>query len=420
MRNNPIFFIGIFTFIILIIDFYAFRGVKKLTADLKLMYKRLIKILFWLVPIVLILGLVSVWLLRNAISPEKYLIFFHFTSGTFILFYVPKLIFILFNFIDDVIKGGIHLFGWKKRKRKELSTQTNKISRSQFLTKVGIIVAGIPFLSIAYGIGWGRFELKVRKINLQSKKLPQKFKGLRIVQISDFHIGSFLNHTSFVETVIDKINELKPDLILFTGDMVNNLAKEMDKFLLMMSKLKSKYGNYSILGNHDYGEYVRWQKIEDKVENLEKLKKLQKKVGFDLILNDNRKISIDDEAIELIGVENWGLPPFPQYGDLGKAMNGVDDNSYKILMSHDPTHWDEQVLEKTNIELTLSGHTHGAQFGIEIPGWRWSPVNMRYKRWGGLYKENGQYLYVNTGIGFIGFPGRVGMPPEITLITLTS
>ncbi len=417
MRNNPFLAITIFSLIILLVDFYTYRGIKKLLGDLGKTTKLIIRILFWSIPVVIIAGLIFVPLLRSQINPAEFLVYFHFISGTFILFYLPKLIFIFFNFIDDLIHGALHIFSRKKEKQVE-KDGVKKITRSQFLTRIGIITAGIPFLSIAYGICWGRFNLTVRRVKLGFKNLPKKFNGLKVVQISDFHIGSLLNHASFVEEAVDKVNSLNPDLILFTGDMVNNVSDEMDKFLPVLSRLNSKYGNYSILGNHDYGEYVHWDSEQAKIDNLELLKQHQEKAGFDLILNDSRKIKLEDEEIELVGVENWGLPPFPQYGDLNQALVNVNYDSFKILMTHDPTHWDEQVLGQTNIDLTLSGHTHGAQFGIEIPGWRWSPVNLRYKRWGGLYTEDNQHLYVNTGIGFIGFPGRVGMPPEITMIEL--
>ncbi|MCB0731676.1 MAG: metallophosphoesterase [Ignavibacteriae bacterium] len=421
MRNNPIFFVAIFSLIILLIDFYAFRGVKKLIVDLSKNLKRLIKILFWIVPAILIAGLFTVPMLRDEVNPAEFLIYFHFISGTFVLFYIPKLIFIIFNFIDDLTHGTLKLFSRVKKKTEdEKVTETKKITRSQFLTRIGIITAGIPFLSIAYGIAWGRFDLTVRRERLFFTNLPKKFDGLRVVQLSDFHIGSLLNHPNFIEEIVNKVNSLNADILLFTGDFVNNVADEMEKFVSVLSEFKAKYGKYSVLGNHDYGEYIPWKSEEAKSKNLEKLKQLQKFSGFNLILNDSRKIKIDDEEIEIIGVENWGLPPFPQYGDLKKAMENVNPNSFKILMSHDPTHWDEQVLGFTDIDLTLSGHTHGAQFGIEIPGWRWSPVNVRYKRWGGLYTEGNQHLYVNTGVGFIGFPGRVGMPPEITVLELSS
>lgn len=417
MRNGQIFFGIIFSFILLLIDIYAYRGLKKLLIDMSSKLRKVIKILFWLVPIIILTSFIFIPFVRDLINPAEFLIYFHFISGSIILFYVPKLIFIVFNFIDDLSHGAIKLFSWF-RKKESKSKDLPKITRSQFLTRAGIIIAGIPFLSIAYGIGWGRFDLKVRREKIFFDNLPLKFQGFKVAQISDFHLGSLLNSYNFVEVVVETVNSLNPDLILFTGDMVNNVSEEMDKFILVLSKLKAKYGKYSILGNHDYGDYVRWESEQEKFNNLNNLKQKQVKAGFDLLLNESRKIKVDDEEITLIGIENWGLPPFPQYGDLAKAMTNVRKGEFKILMSHDPTHWDEQVLGFTDIDLTLSGHTHGAQFGIEIPGWRWSPVNMRYKRWGGLYTEDEQHLYVNTGVGFIGFPGRVGMPPEVTLIEL--
>jgi len=248
--------------------------------------------------------------------------------------------------------------------------------------------------------------------------LPDRFNGLKIVQISDFHIGTFLHNLDQVEAVVEIINEQKPDLLLFTGDFINNLSTEVDPFVDILSRLQAKIGKYSILGNHDYGEYVRWNSEEEKQDNINRLIQLEKDVGFDLLLDESRQIKIDNQKIELIGIENWGLPPFPQYGDLNKAMENVDEDTFKILMSHDPTHWDAQVVGKTNIDLMLTGHTHGAQFGIEIPGWRWSPATVRYEQWGGLYKKGKQKLYINTGLGSIGYPGRVGMPPEITVFEL--
>jgi predicted MPP superfamily phosphohydrolase len=346
------------------------------------------------------------------------IVYFHYISGTFILFYVPKLVFIIFNLIDDLIHLAKILYKKIRKTKEQETTQGEPISRKQFLTRTGIVIAGLPFISIAYGIKWGKFNYTTRNFSLSFNNLPVSFDGIRIVQISDFHIGSFLNSIDEVEVAVDLINEQNADLLLFTGDFVNNLSSEMDKFIPILTKLKASMGRFSILGNHDYGDYVPWNSIEDKKQNFDRLINLQEDIGFKMLINDSQKVSLNGEEIELVGVENWGLPPFPQYGDLNKALLKTSKDSFKILMSHDPTHWDEEVLEKTNIDFTLSGHTHGAQFGIEIPGWRWSPVNMRYKRWGGLYTEGKQSLYVNTGIGFIGFPGRVGMPPEIAVIEL--
>ncbi|MGD8782606.1 MAG: metallophosphoesterase [Ignavibacteria bacterium] len=415
MRDFPYVFIIIFSTIIFLIDLYSYRGLRKLYIKKTRKVKKIIFYSFWLVPVVLISGLILFLAYRFKFNPSNYLPYFHFFSGYFILFYIPKLVFIFFNLIDDLIIFIRKIF---KKKESDVDSNGEPITRKQFLTKAGIVAAGIPFLSIAYGIKWGRFNFTVRNRTLTFKNLPAAFNGFKIVQLSDFHLGSFKGNENKIREAVEIVNDQKPDALLFTGDFVNNVAPEVDSFINILSNLKAPFGKYSVLGNHDYGDYIKWDSNKAKVKNLENLKSIQREIGFDLLLNESRKIKINGEAIELLGVENWGLKPFPQYGDLNKALENTNQNSFKILMSHDPTHWDEQVLGKTNIDLTLSGHTHGAQFGIEIPGIRWSPVSLRYKRWGGLYTETNQKLYVNTGIGFIGFPGRVGMPPEITVIEL--
>jgi len=417
MRQSPYIAILIFTIIILIIDLYTFRGFKKVNFSLTQNVKSLLKVVFWIIPVIIVTGLISLILFRSSVSPEKGMIVFNYFSGTFLLFYIPKLIFILFIILDDIFHLGKFTF-FKLKSVKSKNTDGEKITRSTFLTRSGIIIAGIPFISIIYGIGWGRFDFIVRKSNLSYPNLPKEFNGFKIAQISDFHLGSFLSNKDKVEEVVELVNAQNPDLILFTGDLVNNLASEIETFIPVLSKLRAKHGMYSILGNHDYGEYVPWASPEMKQENISKIIKHQESVGFKMMMNESQKITIGEKSISLIGIENWGLPPFPQYGDLNKALENVEQSDFKILMSHDPTHWDAQVVGKTNIDLTLSGHTHGAQFGIEIPGWRWSPVNLRYNQWGGIYKKNKQVINVNTGIGFIGFPGRIGMPPEVGLITL--
>ena len=415
MRNNPLVFLSIFTLIIIAIDLYSFRGIKKLIINKNKNFRRIIFYLFWFVPMILIGGISLFFIYREQIPQNNYLNYFHSISGFLILFYLPKLIFIIFNLLDDLVLLFRKIF---LHKNNIFNDKDNPVSRRQFLTRAGIITASLPFLSILYGIKWGRFDFTIRNLNLNFVNLPSEFNGFKIIQISDFHLGSFIGNEEKIKEVVNIINEQKADVLLFTGDFVNNVSTEIDPFINILKSLKARIGKYSILGNHDYGEYVPWNSENEKVKNLERTIELQKEIGFDVLLNESRKIRINNSEIDLLGVENWGLKPFPQYGDLEKALSNTKDDSFKILLSHDPTHWDEQVLEKTNINLTLSGHTHGAQFGIEIPGWRWSPVNLRYKRWGGLYKESNQFLYVNTGIGFIGFPGRVGMPPEISVIEL--
>ena len=418
MRNNAFLFTLMFTVFILAIDLYSYQGVRKLTAGSSQKFKKIVWSLFWIIPLILIIGLIIFSVFYSSIPPSRVLTYFHFISGTFILFYLPKLVFIIFFLLENIYLYIRMKLKKTKEKDEEIVADGKTISRAQFLTRVGIVMAGIPFLSIAYGIKWGRFNFTVRNHTLKFPNLPASFDGIRLLQFSDFHIGSFLNNPHKVAEAIQFINRQNADLLLFTGDFVNNVASEMDNFISMLNKLTASMGKFSILGNHDYGDYYPWKSYAERRENLERFIRTQEELGLKMLLNDSYKIQRGVDEIELVGVENWGLPPFPQYGDLNKALSDTDPNTFKILMSHDPSHWDEQVLQKTDIDLTLSGHTHGAQFGIEIPGWRWSPVSIRYKRWGGMYKEGSQYLNVNTGIGFIGYPGRVGMPPEITVIEL--
>ncbi len=419
MRQSPYIALLIFSSIILLVDMYAFYGFMKIKFNFGKSLKRIISIIYWIIPIVLVVGISSMLLAGPQVAPKNAMVYFHYFSGGFLLLYIPKIIFILFNILDDIFHFGKYLFlKFRNIKLSNANSSENKISRNAFITRAGLIIAGIPFLSIIYGIGWGRFNFITRKSNLFYPNLPKEFDGFKIAQISDFHLGSFADNIEKIAEIVNLVNEQTPDLIVFTGDLVNNLAVEVEPFISELSKLKAKHGMYSILGNHDYGEYVRWNSPEEKRENIKQLIKNEEEIGYKMLINSSVKIKRGDSSISLIGIENWGLPPFPQYGDLNKALEETEKTDFKILLSHDPTHWDAQVVDKTNIDLTLSGHTHGAQFGIEIPGWRWSPVNLRYKQWGGIYKNKKQILNVNTGIGFIGFPGRIGMPPEVGLITL--
>jgi uncharacterized protein len=291
--------------------------------------------------------------------------------------------------------------------------------RRRFLSLIAMGIAAVPFGGLLYGMYKGKYNFKVLKYNLEFDDLPDAFDGYQITQISDVHSGSFDNREKIVYA-IDLINKQKSDVLLFTGDLVNNKAEEMHPWKELFSTLEAKDGKFSILGNHDYGDYVDWNTEEEKAENLEDLKKLQKEIGFDLLLNDSRYLTKGNDKIALIGVENWGRGGFKKAGDLKKATKNIQKNDFKILLSHDPSHWEDKVLhDDDHYHLTLSGHTHGMQFGIEIPGWiKWSPVKWRYKYWAGIYQELGQYINVNRGFGFLGYPGRVGIWPEITVITL--
>lgn len=341
--------------------------------------------------------------------PKSYAFGFLITAITF------QLITILFLFSEDifrVVSGTYHrVFGGTK--------EFNLPERRRFLSMIGLGIAAIPFGALLYGMYRGKYNFKVLKYNLEFDDLPDAFDGYQITQISDVHSGSFDDRAK-IEYAIDLVNKQKSDVLFFTGDMVNNKAEEMYPWKELFASLEAKDGKFSILGNHDYGDYVDWKTEALKSENLKALKELQKEIGFDLLLNDSRYLEKGNDRIALIGVENWGRGGFKKAGDLKKASSGISKDDFKILLSHDPSHWEDVVLhDDFHYHLTLSGHTHGMQFGIEIPGWvKWSPVKWRYKYWAGIYEELGQKINVNRGFGFLGYPGRVGIWPEISVITL--
>lgn len=291
--------------------------------------------------------------------------------------------------------------------------------RRKFVSTIALGIAAIPFLSLAYGMTWGKYNYKVIRKRIFFPDLPEAFDGFTITQISDVHSGSFDNPDK-IDYAIDLINEQESDMILFTGDIVNTHAKEMFPWIAAFNRIKSyKYGKYAVLGNHDYGEYIDWDNEKDKQENFEAIKNLYGQIGFDLMLNEHKFIEKEGQRIAVVGVENWGRG-FKQAGDLAKASQALSKDDFKILMSHDPSHWELEVKKHPkNFHLTFSGHTHGLQFGIEIPGFiKWSPVEYIYKQWAGLYEHLGRYIYVNRGFGFHAYPGRVGIWPEITVIEL--
>ena len=292
-------------------------------------------------------------------------------------------------------------------------------SRRKFISGLAFGIAAIPFAAILYGMYKGKYNYKVVKHVLHFDDLPEAFDGYRITHISDIHTGSFDNRPE-VEQAVNMVKAQKSDMILFTGDLVNNLSSELLPWKDLFGELKADDGVYSVLGNHDYGDYIDWDSTAAKEQNLEELKQLQKDMGYDLLLNENRFIERDGQRLALLGVENWGVGGFKKAGDLSKAAEGVRPDDFKILMTHDPSHWNEVVIrDDYHYHLTLSGHTHGMQFGIEIPGWvKWSPIKYKYKHWAGVYKVKEQYINVNRGFGYLGYPGRVGIWPEITVIEL--
>jgi predicted MPP superfamily phosphohydrolase len=341
---------------------------------------------------------------------------FYLAFAVFVLVYVPKLILLVFMFGEDVFRlfeAGVNYFVSKSDENSALFS-----SRRKFIGQLALGIAAIPFISILYGITKGKYNFKVLKYTLEFEDLPAAFEGYQVTQISDIHSGSFDNKEK-IEYAVNLVNEQASDVIMFTGDMVNSKSKEMHPWKSTFSKLKAKDGVFSVLGNHDYGDYTRWPSDEAKAENFQELLDIQKDMGFDLLRNESRFIEKNGDRLAIIGVENWGKG-FKQKGDLTLASSKVAPNDFKILLSHDPSHWQYEVVkDPSHYHLTLSGHTHGMQFGIEIPGIvKWSPIKWRYKYWAGIYEKAGQYINVNRGFGFLAFPGRVGIWPEISVITL--
>jgi predicted MPP superfamily phosphohydrolase len=337
------------------------------------------------------------------------------TMGLLLLLYVPKLLLTFILFGEDVVRFISGLFS--------LATKSGSDSflpeRRRFVSQIALGVAAIPFASFLYGITIGKYNFKVIKQTLVFPDLPDAFDGTTITHISDIHSGSF-DDAEKIQYAIDLINEQNSDLVLFTGDIVNTHATEMDPWITTFKGIHNpKFGKFSILGNHDYGEYVDWKSEIAKQSNFEAIKDIHRKIDFKLLLNEHVTISKDNQKIAIVGVENWGRK-FGERGDLNLASQGLSKEDFKIVMSHDPSHWDEKIQhDEKHFHLTLSGHTHGFQFGIEIPGWiKWSPVQYVYKQWAGLYENVGRYIYVNRGFGFHAYPGRVGIMPEITVIQL--
>jgi predicted MPP superfamily phosphohydrolase len=375
-----------------IADIYFFQAVETLTAN------SWVHLAYWLVDVVLVVGFVLLFL-GNINRRPGWLV-----SGLMaltLLSFVPKLLGFPVLLIEDITRLFRHF-----------------PPRSIWVSELALLIAAIPFFSLLYGITGGRHRYKVHRVSLKFDDLPEAFNGFTITQLSDIHAGSFTSKAG-VEKGVALVNKQNSDMILFTGDLVNSKAIEMDPWKQTFAKLKAPFGKYSVLGNHDYGDYVKWDNEQSKMANLVSLKAVHKEIGFRLLLDEAVQIKNDGQEIALIGVENWGKGSFQKYGSLTKATKNVDDSEFKILMSHDPSHWEAKTLEhKKHINLALAGHTHGMQFGIELFGFQWSPVKYVYPQWAGLYQKDGKYLYVNRGFGFIGFKGRVGIWPEITVITL--
>lgn len=400
MQKNFLLIAAIFLFL----EVYIFQAIRTLTDN------------FWVRLGYIVLSLAVYGVFAYEVShfqrSDRSTVRAQITISLFLIFILPKIFIVLFLLVDDIFRTGGYLVGLTR------PTENFFPERRKFLSLMGLGLGGVLSALFIDGITFGKYRHKVRRVKVKFANLPEIFKGYKIIQISDVHSGSF-SDPSKLQHAIDLINEQNPDLVLFTGDMVNNVADEFKPFIPLFSKIKAKDGKFAVLGNHDYGDYVKWNSKDEQNKNLETLIDYQRKAGFDMLRNENRIIEKDGEKIYILGVENWGLKPFPQYGDIDKALENVPQDATKILMSHDPTHFDYVVKKHPkDIHLTLSGHTHGMQFGLDLKNIKWSPVQYRYPKWADLYESEGKMLYVNRGFGVLGYPGRVGVLPEITLFEL--
>lgn len=361
--------------------------------------KKWIKCGYWIFNLALLVSIASVtYMIRyysGQIEFTRLMWFFY----AYLLFYVPKIVYAVLSIFD---------FFFPKRNNR----------RIRFFSIIGSVCAIFVFVSMLYGATYGRLHYTVNKEVIVTDRIPTTFNNYRIVQLSDLHLGNFKNKTGFISDIVKQVNELNPDLIVFTGDLVNNRGNELNAYMSILSQLHAKDGVFSVLGNHDYGDYVRWKSPNDKRENLNRLIKKQNSMGWKMLNNASQYIRRDGDSIAIIGVENWGEPPFPQYGDLQKAYPTLTDETFKILLTHNPVHWDAEIIPSTNIDLSLSGHTHAMQIKLGFGRFCISPSSWKYKRWSGLYNNGKQYLYVNDGIGYVFLPMRIGATPEITVIDI--
>ncbi len=411
-----IFLIGMFLFLI---DLYFYQALRTVMAGASVSRKNLVFYIYWGFTIFsFLLFLTPVFFIFSHFPKFIKIYVFAFVA----MLIISKLIGSVFIALDDLVR----LFRWIGSyfsKPPEVLTESvqnpHAISRLKFMSYIALGMTALPFASFIYGMVKGAFDYKVHRIRVTLPNLPSEFNGLKIVQISDIHSGSFVSSEP-LEHAVRIVNEQKGDIVFFTGDLVNDRAVEVEPFMDVLKKITAPMGVFSTLGNHDYGDYTTWDSPEQKRENLEDLKKKHAQLGWKLMMNEHVALKKGDAEIALIGIENWGGNlNFPKYGDMKKAYAGAEKYPVKLLLSHDPSHWDKQVrTEYPEVDVTFSGHTHGFQFGIEIPGFKWSPSQYVYKEWAGLYTEGNQHIYVNRGLGFLGYPGRVGILPEITVMEL--
>lgn len=401
------------TVILVLVDLYVWQAVKLIMKSWRPNLRQTGYIIFWTITCA---SIAIIWLYN--FGPKEW---FKGSSRSLIMTflfinYISKTFALLPLLLDDVIRGVRWITGAVSSKLPEASRGT-PIPRSEFLAKSALVMGALPFTTMGFGILTGAYDYKVRRKTVFLPNLPNEFDGITVGQLSDIHSGSFFNKTA-VEGGVEMFLAEKPDMIFFTGDLVNNETKEIKEYFDVFKKLKAPHGVYSVTGNHDYGDYRDWPSQNAKAQNFKDLVTAHKEMGYDILMNEHRYVEVGGEKLAVIGVENWGKGRFQKHADLEKATKGVEA-PVKLLLSHDPSHWDLQVRpQHPDIDLTFAGHTHGFQFGIEIGDFQWSPSQYMYKQWAGLYKEENQYIYVNRGFGFLGYPGRIGMPPELTILTL--
>ncbi|MFP2994425.1 metallophosphoesterase [Spongiivirga sp. MCCC 1A20706] len=402
MRSYSIVVIIVLCLAILTLDVITFYWLQSITQlVVSSLFNMLINILFWIFTIGLVTAILVLKIRIESISPKRRQRLISSIYGLTVSSFIPKFIFVI---VVTTLYATNYVF-----------SDTESLIVVPLL---GLLSGFLPFFVIVYSIFRSLYRFKVHRVRLGFDNLPKHFHGLRIVQVSDIHLGSFNSRYHIFDRAVRMINHLEPDLIFFTGDLVNNFAWELRGWKSTFDQLKAKKGKYAVLGNHDYGDYSEWSSEEDKQDNFNAIKIFINEIGFRILLNEAVILDNNNEHIAIVGVENWGSPPFKQYGDLTIALKNVNEVGFKILLSHDPSHWKEEVVLKTNIDLTLSGHTHGMQAGINLKTKKWSPIKYKYEYWAGLYNIEQQYLYVNRGLGWLGFPGRLGMRPEITFIEL--
>jgi uncharacterized protein len=400
--------------IFILLDLYSYYFLKRYLDRFSVRIRKVILSIFWVLVVFTVAGIFMMSLGNPTllkVPGQQFILVVIFAN------YFGKLMALLFLIPDEIIRG----FKWIKYKlSKDPSTKLKGklIPRSEFLSKAALITAALPAVSMGFGIISGAHDYRIRHKIIRFPHLPSGFDGFRIAQLSDIHSGSFFNRNA-VKGGVDLLLQEKPDAIFFTGDLVNYETKEINQYFDIFNKVRAPYGVFSTLGNHDYGDYRSWPTVQAKRKNLEDMLEAHKVLGWDLLMNENRLLGKDGESLAIIGIENWGTGRFPKYGKMDEACKGTDSSPVKLLLSHDPSHWDAEVRPSyQDIDLMFAGHTHGFQFGVEIGNFKWSPSQYVYKQWADLYEAEHQKLYVNRGYGFIGFPGRIGIAPEITIFEL--